>query len=62
MCEADSLTRVPDRGRGESSDLIIQVIRTRCHDEQRDSGSKSLKLAKSLESLILAQDERWRRA
>jgi hypothetical protein len=24
MCEADSMTRVPDRGYGESSDLIIQ--------------------------------------
>ena len=26
MCEADSMTRVPDRGRGESSDLIIQKV------------------------------------
>ena len=52
---------VPVQGVGEGSDLNIFVIRTRC---LRDSVGSVFEraISNSLESLILAQDERWRRA
>jgi hypothetical protein len=47
---------------GESSDLIILSDSDALSSKQRDSSSKSYEHRILLESLILAQDERWRRA
>ena len=66
MCEANSLIRVLVRGPGESSNLNISVIRTRCltlkRKRQRETAESERASQILLESLILAQDERWRRA
>ena len=53
MCEADPETRGPDRGRGESSDLIIQsdsdTLSSLSSDVQSvTAGSESLKRTKTI--------------
>jgi hypothetical protein len=62
MCEADSLILRSVRGGGESQPNISVIL-----DATLDVVSECLRLDELielllLESLILAQDERWRRA
>jgi hypothetical protein len=70
MCEANSWICGSVRGSRESLDRTFSVIRTTLFllvftatalDISKDSEIREL-IEFSLESLILAQDERWRRA
>jgi hypothetical protein len=61
MCEADSLIRCSQGHRGEFKPAILMIpdAEIRVYDEEPRSSRAEQIL---LESLILAQDERWRRA
>ena len=66
MCEANSLIWWPVRGAGESLDRTFSVIRTALSYDVSQRQRKTARFEELfqtlLESLILAQDERWRRA
>ena len=66
MCEANSMIRGPFRGSGRVQNLnISQVIPDALMPEHYSVWYSRVRRANQillLESLILAQDERWRRA